>query len=90
MARKRNRTDIINDMLIAILDKGGEIKPTHLMYRANLSHGLMQSYLEEVIDKEMIRKIDKSNYTYLTITDKGCNFVEKFKEMKEFEKTFGL
>jgi len=90
MVRKRSRTDIINDMLIAIVDKGGEIKPTHLMYKANLSHGLMQSYLEELVDKEMVKKIDRKTYTYLIITDKGCQFVEKFKEMKEFEKTFGL
>jgi len=90
MVKKRNRIDIIHDMLAAIQNKGGRIKPTHLMYKANLSHGLMQSYLEELIGKEMIQKMDNNNNTYLIITDRGHSFIEKFRQMKEFEKTFGL
>ncbi|MBD3164557.1 hypothetical protein GF323_05105 [Candidatus Woesearchaeota archaeon] len=90
MRRKRSRLDIIKDMLASIQDKGGEIKPTHLMYRSNLSHGQMQSYLEEMVNKELVRKTDKNNYQYLIITDKGNKFLEKLREMKEFEETFGL
>ena len=90
MARKRSRIDIITDVLTAIQEKGGEIKPTHLMYKANLSHPQLQSYLEELLEKELIGKIKKKNYTYLIITDRGCEFVEKCNEMREFEKTFGI
>jgi predicted transcriptional regulator len=90
MARKRSRLDIITDMLAAIQDKGGTIKPTHLMYKSNLSHDQMKSYLDELVGKEMIGKIQKSSYDYIIITDKGCNFLQKLREMQEFEKTFGL
>jgi len=90
MARKRSRMDIIVDMLLSIRDKGGEIKPTHLMYKANLSHTQMNSYLEDLINKELVGKINKKDHEYLIITNKGRTFIAKISEMREFEKTFGL
>ena len=90
MARKRSRIDIITDMLSSIRNKGGRIKPTHLMYKSNMSHTQMKSYLEELMEKEMISKIKSNNYEYLIITDAGSKFLERLTEMKEFEKTFGL
>ncbi len=90
MVKKRSRIDIIADMLSTIQEKGGRIKPTHLMYKSNLSHGQMNSYLEELLDKEMISKIDDKGYDYILITEKGHDFSRKVKEMKEFEKAFGL
>lgn len=90
MPKKRDRMQIIEDMLAAIQTKGGEIKPTHLMYKSNLSHTQMTSYLEELIEKEFIGKIEKKNYEYLIITDRGHKFLNKLREMKEFEESFGL
>jgi predicted transcriptional regulator len=90
MARKRSRIDIIADMLTSIRSKGGKIKPTHLMYKSNMSHTQMKSYLEELMEKEMISKIKSNNYEYLIITDAGSKFLERLTEMQEFEKTFGL
>lgn len=90
MGRKRSRSDIIYDMLAAIQKKGGEIKPTHLMYKANLSHTQMNNYLDELVGKEVVKKIKKKQYDYLIITDRGHEFITKIKEMREFEDTFGL
>ena len=90
MPRKRGRLDIITDMLATLQNSGGEIKPTHLMYKSNLSHGQMSSYLEELLDKELIQKVKKKNNDYIIMTDKGFEFFEKLKQMREFEKTFGL
>jgi predicted transcriptional regulator len=90
MARKRERSDIVVDMLLSIQEKGGKIKPTHLMYRANLAHQQMKSYLEELVERNFVRKIMEKKYEYIMITDTGSRFVEKISQMKEFEKTFGL
>ena len=90
MPRKRGRLDIITDMLAALQQSGGEIKPTHLMYKSNLAHTQMNSYLEELLDKELIKKIKKNNYDYIVLTDKGFDFFGKLRQMREFEKTFGL
>jgi predicted transcriptional regulator len=90
MERKRTRIDIIGDMLKSIRDKGGQIKPTHLMYKSNLAHKQMQGYLDELVGKEFVKKIKKNTYEYVIITDKGYEFITKLDEMKEFEKAFGL
>ncbi|MCD6464143.1 hypothetical protein J7L02_01305 [Candidatus Woesearchaeota archaeon] len=90
MARKRERSDIILDMLNAIQHNGGMIKPTRLMYKANLSHQQMKLYLEELMQKRLVYKVREDNHEYIIITDLGCKFAEKLRQMKEFEKTFGL
>ena len=77
-------------MLTSIQEKGGRIKPTHLMYRANLAHQQMKSYLEELIDKNFVKKVKDKKFEYIIITDTGSRFVEKIRQMKEFERTFGL
>ena len=82
--------DIISDILTAIQRKGGIIKPTHLLYKANLSHKLMNSYLEELMEKEVIGKIEKNSHQYIIISDKGLQFLEQFKKMQEFQNAFGL
>lgn len=85
--------EIISDMLAVILQKGGSIKPTHLMYKANLSHKQMKGYLDELEKKEMVSKEDDSRGSEkvtIKITNNGRNFLYKYSEMKQFEKTFGL
>ena len=90
MQRKRSRLDIIHDMLKTISNKGGRIKPTHLMYKANLSHAQMKLYLKELMEKQLVEEEQAKERKMLVITDKGFNFIEKLNQMREFEKTFGI
>jgi predicted transcriptional regulator len=90
MQRKRSRLDIVYDMLLTISNKGGRIKPTHLMYKANLSHTQMKLYLDELIAKSLVEEEEKDERKILVLTQKGFAFIQKFNQMKEFEKTFGL
>lgn len=77
-------------MLTVIRQKHGEIKPTHLMYRSNLAHGQMQSYLEELVHKQFIRREQRDGREYITITDAGLAFLRKIEEMRAFEQGFAL
>ena len=93
-AGRRSRLELVFDILAAIQNKGGRIKPTHLMYKSNLSHKLLNNYLEELLQKEMVEvheiKQKKTTSKMIHITDKGLGFVEEFRRMREFTDAFGL
>lgn len=86
MERKRNKMEIIHDMLRIIQNKNGKIKKTHLMYKANLSHNQMKAYLDELKKSGLIENSPSS----FLITDKGKDFFLKYSQLREFERTFGL
>jgi predicted transcriptional regulator len=88
--QKRNRIDIIENML-KLLASNKDTKPTHLMYKANLSHKQMKIYLEDLVKKNFITiNTNTKNNSYISITEQGMKLLEKIKEMKEFQDTFGL
>ena len=82
--------EIISDMLAIVQSKNGAIKPTHLMYKANLSHSQMKTYLDELISRGLIKKDEIKTGMMIAITPPGRDFLFKYNQMREFEKTFGL
>ncbi len=88
--KRRGKLEIINDMLNSIKNKGGQIKPTHLLYKSNLSHSKMKVYLTELIEKDMVEEQMKKDKKVFAITDKGYEFLLEFERIKEFSDSFGL
>ena len=90
MSRKRERIEIIHDILSAIRDKRGNVKPTHILYKSNLSHQMLTEYLGELIEKEfIIEEKDEKSKTY-SLTEKGYNYLEDFSVIKAFVESYGL
>lgn len=90
MKERRDRLLIIKDILEAIRDRGGRIKPTHLLYKSNLSHDSMKRYLEELIEKRFVIEIEEKGGKLFTITDKGLKFLQQYQQIKEFTDSFGV
>ena len=86
---KRNRLQVIHDILKVTQDRKN-IKPTHIMYKANLSHQMLDEYLTELISKEFIKEEKAKRGKTYSLTDKGFNFLDKYKMIVEFTDSFGL
>jgi len=90
MTKKRNKLEVVHDILEVIRSKNGRIKPTHIMYKSNLSHQMMEEYLTELIEKGFITEVNGNNGKVYRITEKGLEYLNKFKFIIEFTNTFGL
>ena len=90
MKEKRDRMQIVHDILQAIVDKQGKIKPTHLLYKSNLSHGRLMHYVQDLVDKDLVKKDFDDSSTFYIITDKGLKFLAEYRRMREFTDSFGL
>lgn len=90
MKEKRGRLEIIHDILLAIQRKNGRIKPTHLLYKSNLSYQRMNVYLEELMKKGLVSKdFDDKNKFYM-LTENGYKFLQQFQRIREFSDSFGI
>ena len=90
MKKKRERLEVINDILLVIRNNNNSIRPTKLLRMSNLSPQMFKEYVDELITKEFIEETsDKGNKTY-TITSKGFEFLNYYKTVTEFIKNLGL
>ncbi len=94
MTARRSQIDIVFDILMAVQAKGGKIKPTHLLYKSNLSHTRMKKYVEELKQKGLIAEISettkKTDRNFFTISDAGLRFLADYRKVKELTDAFGL
>lgn len=89
-SKRRDKITIIYEMLKAIMNKGGVIKPTHLLYKSNLSYKRMLPLVEELMKKDLVYQEKDGNKKRYIITDEGRKFVAEYKKMKEFVDSFGF
>lgn len=91
MNQKRDRVGIIHDILLLVRTKEGEAGPTHIMYKANLSHQMLTDYVNEMIEKGfLIEKFDKRGKRTYLITEKGHAFIKDYQTIRKFFDAYGL
>nr|MBA4405557.1 hypothetical protein [Nanoarchaeum sp.] len=91
MNRKRDRLEIIHDILYAIKEKHGNIKPTHILYKSNLSHQMLTEYLNELISKNFIvEKVDKDGKRKYELTERGYAYINDYSVIRNFVDSYGL
>ena len=76
---------ILADMMRTIQREGEDgAGPTKILYSANLSHDRLTQYLEELIEKELIREVDAGDNRVYFLTEKGREFLKEFAKMERF------
>ncbi len=89
--QKRDRLEVIFDILKIIRENNNSIRPTPLLRFSNLSFNSFAAYEKELIEKKFIKEIfDKKNKKHYTLTDKGFNYLDKYKIIKNFINGFEL
>lgn len=89
MTRKRDRLMIIHDILKSVQNSRSGAKPTHILYRSNLSSQMLREYLAELMEKGLIRQGPGSR-RYYVLTDKGHRFLQDFDIIRNFMESYGI
>jgi predicted transcriptional regulator len=78
---KRTKLEIFHDILNAIQEESsyGEIKPTRVQQKCNISYDKFSKYVYELSKRKLI-KHDSSLY----ITDKGKQLLKDYGKIKDF------
>lgn len=88
---KRDRLEVIFDILRIIKEHNNSIKPTPLLRFSNLSFKSFSEYEVELFDKNFIKIIkDKKDRKHYTLTDKGFDYIEKYRQIVKFIQDFEL
>ena len=90
IVKRRGKLEIIADILSSIQDKEGKIKPTHLLYKSNLSHAKLKEYLDILLKKGMIEERLVKGKKMFFMKDQCHKFLSEFERIKEFSDSFGL
>lgn len=89
--RRRDRLEVIYDILKIIRHYNNSIKPTPLLRYSNLSSQSFSDYLTELMEKGFVKEItDEKGKKFLTLTDKGFRYLEKYKMILGFIDEFEL
>jgi len=90
IVKRRGKLEIIADILRSIQNKEGKIKPTHLLYKSNLSHAKLMEYVDILLEKGMIEERLVKGKKMFFMKDQGHKFLLEFERIKEFSDSFGL
>jgi predicted transcriptional regulator len=91
MIKKRERLEVIYDILRIIRKHHNSIKPTPLLRYSNLSSQSFSEYYKELKEKELIREFkDEEGRKFISLTDKGFEYIEKYTLILGFVEEFEL
>jgi predicted transcriptional regulator len=89
--KRRDRLEVIYDILRVIKEHNNSIRPTPLLRFSNLSSQSFADYQEELTDKGFIKIIkNKKGRKFFTLTDKGFEYLDKYRTIKSFIQELGL
>ncbi len=87
---KRGKLEIMRDIIFIIREHKNLIKPTPLLRKSNLSSTRFQEYFSELKDKGFVRETEEKKNKFVSLTDKGFKFLERYQTIIGFIDEFEL
>ena len=81
--KRRDKLYIMAEILE--IAKDGALK-TQIMYRANLSYTQLNNYLGFMLETDLLEKIEEESRDIYGSTEKGQDFLERYREIAELLK----
>jgi predicted transcriptional regulator len=78
---RRSRLETYGDILYAV--SVGAEKPTHIMYKANLSWGVMKEYLKSLETFGLITSTEANGNRIYHLSDPGFKVLKQFLDVKD-------
>lgn len=78
---RRSRLETFCDIVSAI--GSGATRPTHIMYRANLSWTVMQDYIRVLESEGLVSPGDGEGNKFYHLTDKGFALLSRYRSIKD-------
>jgi len=85
-SKRRDRLYIIAEILELAKDS---VLKTQIMYRANLSFTQLNDYIRFMLKIELLEKVVLNDKEVYKATEKGLNFLQRYREITELLKTEG-
>ena len=83
-SRRRDKLLIVAEILE--ITREGSLK-TQIMYRANLSFTQLNNYLKFLLKINLIKKVKENEKEIYRATEKGTEFLQRYREITELLKT---
>ena len=86
----RSKLDVVKDILSIVSNNRNSIKKTPLQRKANLSTKRFSEYYSTLLEKNLIKELTIDDSVYVTLTDKGFKFLDKYSLIKNFLEEFEI
>lgn len=87
---KREKLEILKDTLRIIQENRNAIKPTILLRKSRMSSSRFKEYYNELIESGFVKETTHNDEKFITLTDKGYRFLDRYKSIIEFIEEFDL
>lgn len=87
---KRNRLEIIKDILSIINSNQNSMKITPLIRKSNISSSNFKEYYLELLKKNFIVEKNFKDSKFVSLTSRGLKFLEKYRTIIDFIDEFEL
>lgn len=89
MSARRSKFRILADIM-RVIEREGEANVSTLLLEANLSYARLSKYLEELVSKGLLQRIEDGREVKFRITSKGENLLREVKRIEMVAEAFGI